>query len=270
MPSVKLPGARINFSVSGSGEPLLMIRGYGSHLGWWDPDLISALEKNFQLILYDHRGTGYSIHTSGDYSILTLAEDAMGLIEKLGIKKVNVFGLSMGGMVAQEIAINYADSVKTLVLGATHCGGTTLIQPAPQVMQTMLARAQEGRREILDDTWLAITFTPNFLYENPQAVNAYLERAADRPTEPEIVALQAQAAAEFDTCDRLPAITSPTWILHGQFDVIVPVGNAFMLQSRIPFSRLLILPGLGHDFTAQSPAYVAWLLTNILQFDQAL
>ena len=101
MPSVKLPGARINFSVSGSGEPLLMIRGYGSHLGWWDPDLIYALEKNFQLILYDHRGTWYSIHTSGDYSILTLAEDAMGLIEKLGIKNVNVFWLSMCGMVAQ-------------------------------------------------------------------------------------------------------------------------------------------------------------------------
>ncbi|OFW56348.1 MAG: hypothetical protein A2Y75_03880 [Candidatus Solincola sediminis] len=270
LPSIKLPGGRINYQVSGSGEPLLMMRGYGSHLGWWDPEFISILEESFQLILYDHRGTGHSVHTSGDYSILTLAKDAAGLVEKLGFEKVNVFGLSLGGMVAQELAIAWPGRIKSLVLGATHCGGATLVPPSPEVMQIMLERAREGRREPIDETWLAIAFTPAFLLENPRAVKAYLERAAKLPTDPEIISLQAQAAAVFDACNRDPAITSPTWILHGQFDAIVPVGNAFVLQSHIPFSRILILPGLGHDFTVQSPSYAAWLLTNIIQLDEII
>jgi pimeloyl-ACP methyl ester carboxylesterase len=270
MPSMKLPGARINYEVRGTGEPLLLIRGYGSHLGWWDPDFLSLLEENFQLILYDHRGTGRSIHSEGEYSILTLASDTASLIQKLGFKKVNVFGLSLGGMVAQELAINWPKLIKSLVLGATHCGGKTLVPPTPEVMQTILARAKEGKHEPIDDAWLAITFTPAFLLENPAAVQAYLKRAAHLPTEPEIVSLQAQAAATFDTCDRIPAITAPTWILHGQFDSIVPIGNAFVLQSRIPFSRLLILPGMGHEFTAQNPTYAAWVMANILQFEEIL
>ncbi len=268
MPSMKLPGARINYQVSGSGEPLVMVRGYGSHLGWWNPEFVSILEKNFQVILYDHRGTGHSLHVSGDYSILTLAEDAAGLIEKLGMGKVNVFGLSLGGMVAQELAINWPDRVKTLVLGSTHCGGSALIPPTPEVMQRMLARAQEGDHEPVDENWLAIAFTPSFPLENPTAIREYLERAENLPTEPGIMALQVKAAAEFDACDRDPAIAAPTWILHSQFDAIVPVGNAFVLQSRIPFSRLVILPALGHDFPAQSPSYAGWLLTNILQFGE--
>jgi pimeloyl-ACP methyl ester carboxylesterase len=267
---MKLPGARINYEVSGSGDPLLVIRGYGSHMGWWDPEFISVLEKNFQVIRYDHRGTGHSIHTSGEYSIMSLASDAAGLMQKLGLKKSHVFGLSLGGMVAQELAINWPDRVDSLILGATHCGGPALIPPAPEVMRIMLARAREGKSEPIDEAWLAITFTPSFLLENPRAARAYRERAAKLPTEPEIISLQAKAAAEFDACDRIPGITAPSWILHGQFDAIVPVGNAFVLQARIPFSRLLILPGMGHEFTAQNPAYAAWVITNILQLDQAL
>lgn len=270
MPSMELPGARINFRVIGEGEPLLMMRGYGSHAGWWAPELVSILEESFSLILYDHRGTGHSVHASGEYSISTLARDAAGLIGKLGFDKVNVFGLSMGGMVAQELAINHPALIKSLVLGGTHCGGLALIPPAAEVLQIMLARAQEAQPQGPNEALLATTFTPNFLHESPVAVAAYVRRAADRPTPPEIMALQAQAVAGWDSCDRLQAITAPTWILHGQFDAIVPAGNAFALQARIPSSRLLILPGMGHDFTAQSPAYTAWLLANILQLDETM
>lgn len=267
MPFMRVPGARIHYVVEGAGEPLLMIRGYGSHLGWWEPSFRRALAERFSLILYDHRGTGESVHEGGDYTVAVLANDAVALLRGLGIGKARVFGLSMGGMVAQEIALREPELVDTLVLGATHCGGDKAVPPEPEVMRILLARAELASGSELPAEWVDAVFTPGYAREDPEAVAAYLERAAALPTPPEIVRLQALAVAAFDSWERLPSIAVPTWILHGERDAIVPPRNALVLESRIPFARAVFLPGTGHDFTAQNPRYAAWLLIGMLCCD---
>jgi len=265
MALIEVPGARLHYRLAGEGEPLLMIRGYGSHLGWWDPLFLRELQQRFTLALYDHRGTGRSRHEEGDYTIPGLADDAAALLKGLGIKKAYVFGLSLGGMVAQEFALRHPHLINVLVLGATNCGGENAVLPAPEVVKLLLSRA-EGGGEISEE-WMHAVFTPEFVRKNPGAVKAYQERAAVLPTPTDILGLQVQAVSSFYTWDRLPQVTVPTWILHGEMDVIVPPPNAFILRMRIPWASALILPGLGHDFPAQDPLYSSWILKAILPSD---
>ena len=264
MPTLEVPGAEINYEINGSGEPLLTIRGIGSHLGWWDPEFRAALQERFFLVLYDHRGTGGSVHKAGEYTIPLLADDAAALLRGLGIEKAHVFGISLGGMVAQEIVLRHPQVVKTLVLGCTHCGGERVIWPSPEVLQIVLSRAQEESDGKVDQDWLKAAFTPEFVQENPDAIAGYVDRAADRPTPPDIYRLQAMAGAAFDSWEWLPSIATPTWILHGERDAIMPPENPFILEERTPFARLVLLPSMGHDFAVQNPFYSAWLLTGIL------
>lgn len=264
MPLMEVPGGSINYAVEGSGEPLLMIRGYGSHLGWWEPSFKAALKERFSLILYDHRGTGRSVHGEGEYTIARLADDAAALLAGLGVDEARLFGLSMGGMVAQEVALRHPALPSVLVLGATHCGGERVVMPSPEVARILLARADLAESEGVREEWLEAVFTPGFAGENPEAAAAYLERAAVLPVPPEVVRLQAAAVAAFDSWDRLPDIRTPTWVLHGELDSIVPPANARVLEERIPFARAVFLPELGHDFTAQDPRYSARLLTGML------
>jgi len=264
MPTLEVPGAEINYEISGSGEPLLMIRGVGSHLGWWNSDFKAALQDRFSLVLYDHRGTGGSVHKDGEYTIPLIADDAATLLQGLGIEKAHIFGISLGGMVAQEIVLRHPQVVKTLVLGCTHCGGERVVWPSPEVVQILLARAQEESGGKVGQAWLEAAFTSEFVQENPKVIAGYTEKAADRPTSPDIYRLQAMAAAAFDAWERLPSITAPTWIMHGERDAMIPPENAFVPENRIPFAHLILLPGMGHDFTVQNPFYSAWLLTGIL------
>lgn len=265
MALMEIPGAQLHYRVAGEGEPLLMIRGYGSHLGWWDPRFLDELRLDFTLILYDHRGTGRSRHEGGEYTIARLADDASALLEGLGLKKVHVFGLSLGGMVAQELALRHPNRVRVLVLGATNCGGHKAVPPDPEVAGLLLARARSGGE--MGEEWMRAVFTPEFVRENPGAVEAYRKRAAVLPTPPHILGLQVRAVSSFDTWDRLPRITHPTWIVHGERDVIVPPANALVLRMRIPWSCPVILPGLGHDFPAQDPSYSSWIMRGILRCD---
>ena len=262
MALLDVPGAQLHYRLAGEGEPLLMIRDYGSHLEWWDPLFVRELQQRFTLVLYDHRGTGRSRHEGGDYTLPRLADDAAALLEGLGIKKANVFGLSMGGMVAQELALRYPHLIKVLVLGATNCGGEYAVHPAPEVVSLLASRAEGGGE--MSEEWMHAVFTPEFVTKNPGAVKAYQERAAVLPTPTDILGLQVQAVSSFNTWDRLPQVSMPTWILHSERDVIVPPPNAFILRLRIPLASALILPGLGHDFPAQDPLYSSWIIKAIL------
>lgn len=262
MPRVAVPGAEIFYRLEGEGPPLLLIRGYGSHSGWWDPLFLEPLRQRFRLILYDHRGTGGSTHLRGEYSMRRLADDAASLLLGMGLEGVGVFGLSMGGMVAQELALGYPSLVGGLVLGATHCGGERAVPPRPEAARALAERAAGkgvGRE------WLQAVFTPAFAAGERETVRRYLERAALDPVPPEIVEMQKRAVAEFDSWERLPRVAAPTLVLHGEDDAVVPADNARRLAGRIPGARLELLPGVGHDFTVQAPRRSARLLLGFLQ-----
>lgn len=264
---MKVQDGEIHYRLLGEGPPLLMMRGYGSHLGWWDPAFLDGLKERFTLVLYDHRGTGSSRHLCGEYTIPLLADDAAALIENLAYDKVLVFGISMGGMVAQELALRHPGRIRVLVLAATSCGGDRTVPPAPAVMKLLLSRAGGDQAGGIGMDWLEAVFTPEFVRKCPDAVQAYLDRANQLPTPPAVMEMQAKAVSSFSSWDRLPSITCPTWILHGERDSIVPVPNAFVLQAGIPWGRAVILPGLGHDFPAQDPLYSSFIVKGVLLCD---
>ncbi len=132
---------------SGSGPPLLMLMGMaGTMLSWGEP-FLDALREDFEVIVYDHRGVGASTRLDGPITIAQMAQDAAGLLEALGIDAAHVLGISMGGMIAQELVLKRPELVRTLALGCTYCGGPGSVGMAPEVATRLAEARQSGDRE---------------------------------------------------------------------------------------------------------------------------
>jgi 3-oxoadipate enol-lactonase len=241
-------GARLYYGVYGEGEPLLLIMGLGAnHLSWTAQ--IPIYSREFQVIVFDNRGTGQSDFPAGvDYTIPLLADDAAALLEFLGIDAAHVYGVSMGGMIAQELALRHPEKVRSLILGATSPGGPHAIAPDPQALQGLLDQGAAVDRAV-NPALLEILFSPSYLAEQGSELLEKFQRLADYPaTSPEAYAAQLRAAARHDTYDRLPDIAAPTLVLHGTDDPLLPVGNAHILAERIPGAKLVLFEGARHAY----------------------
>src|ERR1700704_3364416 len=127
----------LSYERSGAGPPLLLIMGMsGTALHWGEP-FLELLRRDFELIAYDHRGVGASTRLEGEVTIAQMAEDASALLSALEVESAHVLGISMGGMIAQELALNHPEQVRTLTLGCTYCGGPDAVQPDPSVLQRL-------------------------------------------------------------------------------------------------------------------------------------
>ena len=136
---VDLGGRVLSYTRRGSGEPLLLIMGMAGHAGLWREDFLAGLAEEFEVLTYDHRGIGESTDVDGPFSIGDLAEDAAALLDAVGWDSAHVFGISMGGMVAQELVLTHPQRVRRLVLGCTYCGGPRTNPMAPGPMRMMAA-----------------------------------------------------------------------------------------------------------------------------------
>jgi pimeloyl-ACP methyl ester carboxylesterase len=243
MPKVKVGDVNIYYEVRGEGEPLLMIMGLAGNLDWWDPRMVSELSKGFKLILFDNRGAGRSDMGKRPFSIKLLADDAAALMDALEVPKANVLGFSMGGMIAQELALNYPEKVKKLVLCSTFCGARKGVLPPPQPVP--LDELETNPRRVME--FMAKTiFTEEFVRNNPQAFEDMIRRMLKAPISKEAFLQQFNAILQFDTYDRLPQIGAPTLIVHGKKDILLPVENATIMAQRIPNARVIILENSGH------------------------
>ncbi|HEX3324546.1 MAG TPA: alpha/beta hydrolase, partial [Solirubrobacterales bacterium] len=123
MPNAEVPGAELNYERAGSGEPLLLIQGMSAtHLAWGEA-FLSELRQSFDCVVFDNRGIGLSAPTEGRFTTADMAADAAGLLDALEIERAHVFGISMGGMIAQELALAHPERISSLTLGCTYCGG---------------------------------------------------------------------------------------------------------------------------------------------------
>jgi len=239
-------GVRLAYYVKGEGQAVLLIMGLG--VGAWGWDLqVPALARRFRVISYDHRGTGASDVPAGGYGLDELTSDVLALLDSLGVERVHVVGVSMGGFIAQKLALDHPDRVERLVLCATTCGGPRAVRPDPGLWAdfTGLWRLPRDKAQ---EVCLRAYFGPRFPREDPRAANLVVKRHLELLAPPETLLAHARACRTFDESARVGGIRAPTLIAHGSDDVLLPVENARLLVSFIPGARLVIYEGAGHGF----------------------
>lgn len=246
MPTVKVGDINMYYEVHGEGKPLVLIMGLGLDLTGWmfqTPEF----SKKYRVIVFDTRGVGRTDAPDTPYSIEMMADDTAGLLYALGIEKAHILGLSMGGFIAQELALKYPQRVKSLILATT---GAIELSLAKYLVDTWVRMAQEGvSREILIRDLLPWIFTEKF-FENPEQVQMMTDAMLANPYPQPAYAFARQAAAdvEHDTRNRIGQITAPTLVLVGKEDILCPVKLSEELASGIPNAELVVLEGGGHGF----------------------
>jgi pimeloyl-ACP methyl ester carboxylesterase len=248
MPYATSSGTRIFWEEAGTGEPLLLIMGLGYSHEMWHRTL-PVVSAHYRTILFDNRGVGKSDVPQGAYSIAQMAADAAVVLDAAGIARARVFGISMGGMIAQEFALNYPERVNRLVLGCTACGGPHSVSAERKVLDILMARAtmtpDEGAEAMVP--YIYDASTPRERIEEDLAI-----RRLHYPQATGYMG-QVQAILAWSTFDRLAGIRAPTLIIHGETDQLVPPENARILAQHIAGSRLVMLPHASHIFVTDQP-----------------
>ncbi len=264
MPAVKVGDINIYYESLGPGEPLLLINGLGAYSAHWT-SLIPALSQEYRVITFDNRGTGQSDKPDIPYTMQMMADDAKGLLDAIGVNKAHVFGISMGGMIAQEFALNHPDKLISLVLGCTNCGGTKRILSSQEALAFLFGESAElsvEERARQTAPWL---WTKEFIDNNPEAVELYVAITTKHPTPIHGYVCQGKAIMTHDTYERLPQITAPTLVITGDIDRLIPVDNSRLLASRIPNAELVILENAGHGFTVDARTEATRVILDFLR-----
>jgi pimeloyl-ACP methyl ester carboxylesterase len=252
---------RLHVQREGAGEPLLWITGFAISSEIFAP-VIHSYAAEFDCIRYDNRGAGRSHAPWRFTSVPELAGDAVRLLDALGIDSTHVYGLSMGGMVAQEVAIRFPDRVRALVLGGTTHGGPRAVLPSPRVAAALTSRGAPAkvRAELVGRA----LFSEGFRRESPDKVLAHLRNLGLHRATARGLVSHLTASAYHDTRARLPRIGAPTLVMHGGADELTPVSNAKRLAALIPDATLAVLPGTGHGYLLEQPershqVFTQWL-----------
>ncbi len=261
MPMAEIGDLNIHYQVRGLGEPLLLIMGYRGSGFMWGEELIVPLSRYFQVITFDNRGTGKSDKPNAVYTIPMMADDAAGLIQHLGIQRAHVFGVSMGGMIAQELVLRYPKRVNRLILGCTNCGGPHTILPPLPVIEKLLTPPDMPREEAIRRQW-PVMFTPEFMKERPDILDRMTERSLAHPTPFHTAIRQTMAIQRFNTYGRLGQIVAPTLVVSGREDILVPAANSHLLADRIPGATLEFFDHAGHGFFWEYPQSLVSLLSE--------
>lgn len=259
MPKVEVAGREFHYERTGSGEPLLLIQGMsGTHVSWGAP-FKGTLEESFDVIAFDNRGIGLSAPVDGPFTIVEMAEDTAALVEALGLESAHVVGISMGGMIAQELALAAPERLRSLTLGCTYCGGPGSRLMPEENAQKLLAGMASGDRDKAIRASYEVNLSPAFRADE-SAYAAFHEMAISVPAAKATIELQVQAIFGHDTSGRLGEISLPTLIVHGTDDGVLPFPNGELIASLMPAARFEALEDVGHMFWWEQPQRSAELI----------
>ncbi len=244
MPFIRRDGVRIYYEVAGSGPALLLLEGLGYGLWMWSKQR-PVLAHRFTLVMPDHRGNGQSDKPDTPYTVRLLAEDALAVLDELGVERAHVLGVSLGGMVALELVLHAPERVLGLVLVSTTPGGAASQPMPPATQEAWLAARTLPPREGLRAA-MALAFGPGYMEAHPDEVEWILDERLRAPQPDHAWLRQLQAASQFDVADELGRIQHPTLVIAGSEDRVVPTSNAHLLASLIPSAQLVVLEGAGH------------------------
>jgi 3-oxoadipate enol-lactonase len=244
-------GIRIYYYVQGEGEPLILVRGYSNAASMWYPQ-VPQLSRFLKVITFDNRDTGNSDRVASPYSVVDMAGDVIHLIEQLGLGAVHLLGISMGGMIAQQVTLLRPELVKDLILGCTTCHSGRGLTSDPQVLE-LFTTLPELSNEANVRRSLPVFFSQETINRHPEIIEEFVRKNLAQRPPLETFARHSQAMRGFDVCGQLNRITCPTLILHGDKDRLLPVANAEELKEGIPLAHLKIYQGLGHLFLMEEP-----------------
>ena len=259
MPLARVGEIELSYERAGSGPPLLLIMGMSGTFDHWQAGFLDDLRRDFDTIVYDHRGVGASSRLDGPIMIAQLAEDAAGLLGALEVDSAHVLGISMGGMVAQELALAHPELIRTLALGCTYCGGEGSALAGEDVLRRLAEGMSSGDRTRAIRTAWEANVSPGFAADQ-DAYARFLDIGLRRAVPVEVIMEQMRAIAGHDTSARLDEIALPTLVVHGTVDQMLPVQNGRMIAGLIPGARLETFDGVGHLFFWERPERSAELM----------
>jgi pimeloyl-ACP methyl ester carboxylesterase len=253
MPFARNGTVKLHWESSGEGPAVLLVAGQGMTVdGWWATTPV--LERSFRVIAFDNRDTGDSSHVPWPYTVAQMARDAVAVLDAAGEQRAHVYGISLGSLVAQEVALRHPDRVHALVLGASSAGGFAAYKPPPSSFaQTFLVRA--GTMAPEEAEWAAVpyTYAEKTRRLHPERIISDISHRVSSPPEPLAYMHQAAAVATHDAYERLNRMAAPTLVVHGEQDVFVPPANALVLAERIPGAQLRLWPDAGHMYIIDEP-----------------
>jgi pimeloyl-ACP methyl ester carboxylesterase len=251
--AIATDGTRIAYQVEGEGVPLILLAGQANTHHWWDP-----VREDFgrRTVTLDWRGTGDSDRPDVVYSTEGFADDVVAVLDDAGIESADVYGTSMGGRVAQWLAIRHPDRVRALVLGCTSPGKKHGHERSHDIRRALAQADQAGRDRILLD----LMYTPTWLANHPGPY--YVLGDSTMPTYAR--GRHLVASNSHDAWDELPSIKSPTLILHGADDLFSPAANADLLATRIPDARAHVIPTARHAYFHEFQSVASQLVRDFI------
>ena len=259
-------GLRIAYELRGTMHRrrpwLVLIQGMGLDRRGWEP-VLGKLRRHFRLVLVDNRGVGRSDRPAGSFAVADMAADVVAVLDAAGIRRAHVLGASLGGMVAQELAITHPELIDGLVLACT-APGWPFTYPMPAASMRLIAAttrmtAEAARRRHTENALSART-----VRDHPELVNRLLELPGSGPADAGVLPAQAAAGARYAGGLRQKRIGARTLVLHGGADTVVDPRNGRLLADRIPEGRLVTFPELGHLLFWEDPDGFADAVTEFL------
>lgn len=256
---IEVDGRALHVERRGAGEPLLLIAGLSHHTAHWGAEFLDALARDFEVITMDNRGTGRSARAEGRFTLPELAGDVAGVLAALELDSTHILGVSMGGMVAQELALERPQLVRTLILGCTFFGGERAVRTDPEVIESISEAVMSGDRERAVVNGYRVSLSEAHRAD-PANYEPFKAATLDRPVSVSVLLMQLEAIEAFDAADRLASLDVPTLVIHGSEDRMIDARNGEMLAEAIPGARLEILDGVGHLFFWEEPERSAALV----------
>ena len=273
---VRVGDIDVAYKTFGKGEPILLFNGAGADMNGWEPSTLKVLSSNHTVIVFDYRGVGNTTTGSKPFSTQQFANDTAGLLDALKIRKADVLGYSMGSFVAQQLTVTNPEKVNRLILVAASCGGKEGIPQSPQLQKmgvnminkslNNISVSQEEMKSLISATlgsgWIRLN--PDSLKTVPEAKDLFASITPNNSLK-QIKAVQSWFATNWSgICSQLTNISSPTLVIVGTDDVIVPTANSLVIAGKIPGAWLVQIKDAGHAIPSQYPDKINRVLQTFL------
>jgi len=244
----------VHWVSAGQGDALLLVNGWSASGLAWPASWLRMLERDFTVIRMDNRGSGWSRQAPSPFTVGDLANDAHAVLGAAGFHRATVLGLSMGGMVAQELAMRHPAAVSRLILAATRPPAPAATLGNPALLAGAMRRPRTGQdlHDYFRALWSDFT-APDFAATHPDLMTELVDQIVRRPTPRHAVLAQVRAMSAWHGARRLSTITAPTTVIHGALDPLIPVANGRRLARLIPEAAYVEVPDVGHLLAHEAP-----------------